>query len=256
VAIELDPGFTREGLFAHLLVEFAAAFAGAIGALVVALIVYNKTRNDQWAIFREEANIAAQVRAGEEQERQSAIRAALRYEVVDNLRRLGEFWPQMTAENPAYGTVEEGVAARLVDATVPVWTTGIWQGAAATVAVALSSDQLAATYGLYATLAEVSETQHRLQAARESDVAALAAQPETPMPSAFGPRGFKFQGTFYFRDAAKALIPDLTSKVETALSRGNPIPAEITSRVDDQREGVTASTAKQNRSLWSRLLGR
>src|SRR5215213_3758739 len=201
--MQLDPGFTWEGFWANAGVQFVSAFFGMLGALVVALIVYTKTRNDQWAIFEEEAKRAARIRKEEEEEQRLRIRAALHHEVADNLRRLEAFWPRIVSP----GDEKQGAAkaaTRLVDTTVPSRTTGVLQGAAALVAVALTREQLDETYRLYTTLAEILETQRRLQVARDSDTAAFGAAPDTfAGVGAFGPT--KIAMTNYFGDAANNL---------------------------------------------------
>jgi len=93
------------------------------------------------------------------------------------------------------------------------------------VAVALPRELLNEIYRLYTTFAEISETQRRLQVARDSDTAAFGAAPDT-----FAARGgfpaVKVAMTDYFGTAANDLIPNLSARVEAVLTRGNPIPLE------------------------------
>ena len=215
-AVQLDPE--------AVVVEFVSAFFGMLGALLVALVVYRWTRDDQRAIFEEEAQRAARVREEEERAQRSAIRAALHYEIADNLERLEAFWSRIVLPDDEKSTAE-AVARRLVGTAVPIWNTGIQQGAAAIVAVAITREQLSETFRLYNTLAEIAETQRRLQVARDSDTAAYAAEPETP-PLMHGMSPHKIQTTDYFGGAARTLIPDLVSRVESALARGRPVSTD------------------------------
>jgi hypothetical protein len=153
----LDPGFTNEGFAAHIIVEAIAAFFGTLGALFVAWLIYKWTRFDQQAIFEKEAKRAAEARDEEERRQHSAIRTALHHEVSDNLRRLDEFWSQIFLPGDKNNSPET-LARRLVRTAVPPWSTGVWQGAAAMIAVALPEAQLNETYRLYTTFAVIAET--------------------------------------------------------------------------------------------------
>jgi hypothetical protein len=223
-AMQLDPGFTWGSFGANVAVEFVSAFFGMLGALFVALLIYRKTRDDQQAIFKEQAENVARAREEEELRQRAAIRAALHYEVTDNLRRLEQFWSRIVLAGSDKNS-PEAIARRLVDMAVPSWSVGVWQGASATVAVAISRQQLDETYRLYTTLAEISEVQRRLQLARDSDTAAYAAEPETPavLP---GIPGHKWQTTNYFGGVAARHVSGLLTDVQLLLDHENPIPPE------------------------------
>jgi hypothetical protein len=222
--MQVDPASTSPDFWSGVGVEFAAALFSTLGALIVALIVYRKTRDDQRAIFRDEAQEAARVRADEEKARRLAVRAGLHYEIADNLKRLEGFRSRIVLPEDGKNTAG-AVASRLVDTPIRTWSTGIWQGAAASVVLAITSEQLAEAYALYSTMAEIVETQRRLQVARESDIAAYAAEPTSP-PFMHGMSAQKFRSTDYFGSTAHALIPDLEREVDAILAKGNPIPIE------------------------------
>jgi hypothetical protein len=215
--VQIEPDFT-----AQVKVEVVSALFGMLGALAVAMIVYRLTRDDQWAIFRGERESGRQARQEAEAAQYAAVRSALRHEIDDNLRRLNAFWPLIF--KPGESGADPGAPARhLVRTAVPVWSMAVWQGAATTVANALPQDQLIDAYRLYATLADILETQRRLQAAAERDMAQYVGQPEHRDPLGTVAGGYKFQVSDNIEAAAKMLMPDIDAKVKVVLERGNPV---------------------------------
>jgi hypothetical protein len=188
------------------------------------LVVYQKTRDDQWAIFREQLAAESRQRHEEAKAQQDSVRLALHYEIDDNLDTLGEFRARIVSNDDAKNKPSQ-VAARLAVVNVPVWGTVIWQGAAAVVAIALSRDEVASAYSIYKTLSDIQVTQRRLEVANSLDDAAYAAEPEFPSV-VHGLPGHKFRQDFHFRTAADALVPALIERIDAVLAEGNPISSD------------------------------
>src|SRR4051794_32440126 len=114
--MQLDAGFTPQGFVQNLVLQVVTV----LGTLLVAWLIYVWTRDDQWAIFREERDAERSVRREQERAQQRDALLALHNELDDNLRRLEEFWALVAGEEKDRNTLK---AQRLHLAAVPLWST-------------------------------------------------------------------------------------------------------------------------------------
>lgn len=212
--MQLDAGFTLQGFVANLVLQLVAV----AGTLLVAWLIYIRTRDDQWAIFREERNTERSARKELERAQQRDALISLYNEVDDNLRRLIEFWPLVTGEQESTNVQK---AQRLHLAAVPLWSTAVWLGSVPLISTALQPGQLVDAYRVYTTLADIVEVQRRLEAADARDSAAY--QGDLGIDTKVG--GIqKYRNNVNFRTAADVLMPEIEERVRTVLDRSNPVP--------------------------------
>jgi hypothetical protein len=211
--MQLDAGFTLPGFLQNLLLQLVAV----VGTLLVAWLIYVKTRDDQWAIFREERDTERSARKELERAQQRDALNALHNEIDDNLRRLRVFWVLVVGK-------EEGTnlqkAERLHRAAVPLWSTAVWLGSAPLIATAMQPGQLVDAYRIYTTLADIVEVQRRLDAADARDSAIYQGDPALD-PGIGSP--MKFLSSANLSKAAGVLMPEVDERVRAGLKRGNPV---------------------------------
>jgi hypothetical protein len=186
-------------------------WAALIGAFAGALITFGLTEASSW------------LRDRREQDRvKASARAALRYEVADNLSLLADFWSRVAVRSEDTIDTWKTVHA-LLKSPAPNWTDAIWRGLATAVVVAFSDTEIAVIYRLYSTLADVSKTQQRLTEVENADIARKAAAEPiyTGLPNMPTVAGYAYP---QFGSTADALIPALDERIALVLSGGNPIP--------------------------------